>query len=272
MVTNDLEFYSFHRAERSIRRSDVVLFLLDATLDIADPDKKLAKYIADQYKPVIIVVNKWDAAKEATREHAKDKALKIDDGDLMEQYAEYISKSLQWLDYAPVAFVTAKEGKNVQAVLDLSQHLFKQANERLTTGKLNRAVRQVLEEKTPSTPRGERPKIYYATQIGVSPPTIALVVNNPDWVNENYQRFMINRFRDLLPYPEVPMKLLIRSRGAGRGKIRPEDLNIDLAEGEEQVKPRITPKGAARTKKSTGVRSGNVSKRAGASVRRIRKK
>src|SRR5207302_2362233 len=86
---------------------------------------------------------------------------------------------------------------------------------RVTTGKLNRVVKQIFEERIPSTPGGRRVRVYYATQIATAPPTIALVVNKPEWVEEGYQRFMINRFRELLPYPEVPIKLLIRPRGQG---------------------------------------------------------
>ena len=214
MVTNDIEFYSFHRAQRSIRRADVVLFLLDGTEAISEPDKKLASYIAEQYKPVIIVVNKWDLAMGYAREQhmANKKNEPIRDEDLMEKFVEYAQKELKHLDYAPVAFVTAKDGKNVQAVLDLSQNLFKQAHERVTTGKLNRAVKQIFEERTPTHKTGKRVKVFYATQIDIAPPTIALIVNNPTLVDGNYQRFMIHRFRELLPYAEVPMKLLIRAQ------------------------------------------------------------
>jgi GTP-binding protein len=103
----------------------------------------------------------------------------------------------------------------VQAVLDLSQHLFKQYNERVTTGRLNRAVKKIFEERTPTHKSGKRPRVFYAAQIETAPPTIALVVNNPSLVDANYQRFMINRFRELLPYSEVPIKLLIRARKQG---------------------------------------------------------
>src|SRR4051794_36740072 len=152
MVTNDIEFYSFHRAQRSIRRADVVLFLLDGTEAISEPDKKLAQYIAEQYKPVILVVNKWDLAMGYAREQhmANKKNQPIRDEELMEKFVQYGRAELKHLDYAPVAFVTAKDGKNVQAVLDLSQHLFKQAKERVTTGILNREVKQIFEERTPT--------------------------------------------------------------------------------------------------------------------------
>jgi len=212
MVTNDLEFYSFHRAQRSVRRADVVMLLIDSTEAISEPDKKLAQYIDEQFKPVIIVVNKWDLARQRLREQRQAGATEVDDATLMHQYRQYIEQQLPNLDYAPIAFLTAREGKNVQAVLDLAQHLFKQARIRVPTAKLNEAVHQILEERTPSTPTGQRPKIFYVTQIETAPPTIVVFVNNPALIDQAYQRFMINRLRELLPYPEVPIRLVFRAR------------------------------------------------------------
>jgi hypothetical protein len=100
-------------------------------------------------------------------------------------------------------------------VLDLAQHLYNQANERVTTAKLNQAVRQILEERQPSTPSGRRARIYYATQIEVAPPTLVLKVNNPHFFNDAYERFIVNRMRDLLPYAEVPIRLVVRAREHG---------------------------------------------------------
>jgi GTP-binding protein len=130
----------------------------------------------------------------------------------MAEFGEYLSQELRHLDYAPILFTTAKDGRNVQKVLDLAAHLFKQANTRITTGELNRAVKQIFSEQTPSTPSGQRVRVYYATQADVAPPTIVLFVNDPKNVSESYQRFMINRFRELLPYDEVPIKLVVRGR------------------------------------------------------------
>jgi GTP-binding protein len=211
MVTNDIEFYSFHRAERSIRRADVVVMLVDATLPISEPDKKLANYISEQFAPIVFVINKWDLARDMLRARRKD-GEHLRDEDIMEEYREYLNQELRHLDYAPMAFITAKEGRNVQVVVDLAQHLFKQANERLSTAKVNQAIRQILLEKQPSTPSGRRARIYYATQIEIAPPTIVLFVNNPDYFDSTYQRFIVNRLRDLLPYPEVPIRLVIRER------------------------------------------------------------
>ena len=232
MVTNDVEFYSFHRAERSIRRADVVLMLIDANEPVSEPDKKLAQYVFEQHKPVILVINKWDLARVALRERRKG-GEDLRDEDLMEEYREYLHAELPNLTFAPLAFVTAKETRNVQMVLDLAQHLYKQANERLSTSKLNQAVRQILQERQPSTHSGRRARIYFATQTAVAPPEIVLFVNSMHYFKDAYQRFVINRMRDLLPYPEVPIKLIVRERQHGAPGVKPVPLD-DLTH--EQVK------------------------------------
>lgn len=236
MVTNDIEFYSFHRAQRSIRRADVVLMLIDATERVSEPDKKLAQYIAEQYKPVVLVINKWDLAKAMLQEQSREQGGEFDDHGIMEEYRKYLDQELRHLDYAPIAFITAKEGKNVQAVLDLAQHLYKQAHTRVSTHKLNTTVRALLEERRPSTPTGRRARIYYVTQTDVAPPTIVLFVNNPDFINETYQRFMVNRLRERLPFPEVPIKLHVRPR------VRQAEVNEQFADEQSQAQKGRSPK------------------------------
>ena len=165
----------------------------------------------------------------------------------MEEFREYLDQELRHLDYAPVAFVTARDGKNVQVVLDMAQHLFKQANERVTTHRLNDALKQVMSERGPSTPHGRRVKVYYATQTDVAPPTIVVFVNKADYLNETYQRFMVNRFRDLLPYDEVPIRLVVRERQ------RQERGATEIADGQSRPGVRRAAKGkpASRRKVAT---------------------
>jgi GTP-binding protein len=197
-ITDNIEFYSYVRAARSVSRADVVLFMIDATLPISQVDKKLAKVIAEHDKSCVIVVNKWDLA--------KDSALTGD-------YEEYLTKSLPGLKYAPIAFTTATEGKNVQSLLDLAAEIFKQATMRLTTAKLNEAFEIIKAERVGATKRNKagRPKIYYATQIAVNPITILMFVNRPELFEETYLRYISGRLRTLLPIEEVPIRLLVRS-------------------------------------------------------------
>ena len=259
IVTNDIEFYSYHRAQRSIRRADVVLMLVDGTDPVSEPDKKLAKYIADQFKPVLIVVSKWDLTLKKLKETRKEIADgSVDDSEVMEEFREYLDEELRHIKYAPIAFITAKDGRNVQAVVDEAQFLFKQTNTRLTTGQLNRVVRQILTEKHPSTPSGRKARIYYATQTAVAPPTIVLFANNPKLIDAIYQRYMINRFRELLPYPEVPIRLVIRGR---EGKPLPAGVTTELTADGEKISARPRRPVANKKKEGKSGRRGRANKK-----------
>jgi GTP-binding protein len=198
-IADDIEYYSFARVTRSIRRADVVLLLLDATATVGQVDKRLAGFLAESFKPCILVVNKWDLAKGRADTSA---------------YGKYLSKTLPHLDYAPVAFVTAKDGRNVQSTIDLAISLYKQACSRVSTAQLNAALQQALGARAPAAKRGRGlPRIYYATQAAVRPPTIVLFVNQAHLVGAGYRRFLLNRFREFLPFAEIPIRLLFRSSG-----------------------------------------------------------
>ena len=196
-MANSIEFYSYVRATRSIQRSDVVLFLIDAAVPVSQVDKKLAKFIAEEYKSCIMVVNKWDLAKDSAA---------------TEDYEDYLTKLLPGLRYAPLAFTTATEGKNIQSVLDLAAEIFKQTMTWIPTAKLNKAFELIKQEKITAAKRGKKgwPKIYYATQVSVNPITFLMFVNRPELFEENYLRFIVNRLRSILPIEEVPIRLLTR--------------------------------------------------------------
>jgi GTP-binding protein len=195
-VSTDIEFYSMHRAERSIRRADVVLLFLDPRVRISKVDKQLSEYILQHHKPAIFVVNKWDLM--APMPTGK--------------FAPYIHATFPNLDFVPIAFITARSGRNVQAVLNLAQNLHKQASARVATGDLNRVLRHALTQQAPPLRQNRRPKIYYGTQVAANPPTIVLFTNGPELFDNTYQRYLIKNFRDHLPFADVPIKLYLRRR------------------------------------------------------------
>ena len=197
-MANDIEFYSYTRAVRSVRRADVVLFMIDSTLKVSQVDKKLAHLISEEFKACILVINKWDLAKDFA-----------DTAD----YEEYLDKVLPGLRYAPIAFTTATDGKNVQSVLDLATELFKQASIKISTATLNKAIEKIAQEQVGgSKKKGGAPKIFYATQVATCPITLLLFVNRPELFDDNFQRFVVNRLRELLGIDEVPIRLLFRAR------------------------------------------------------------
>jgi GTP-binding protein len=196
-MTTDIDFYSSHRAQRSIRRADVVLLFFDASERISKVDKQLCDYVAEQYKPCVFVVNKWDMFA----------------GSLpTEKWVAYLRDTFRTMHHVPIAFITGQTGKNVKALLNHSQMLFKQARERVSTADLNRVLRAAVEKNSPPLYKHRLPKIYYATQVGVEPPTLVLFCNTPQAISANYRRYLLGVFRDHLPFGEVPIKLYLRRR------------------------------------------------------------
>jgi GTP-binding protein len=161
---------------------------------------------------VVIVVNKWDQAKDAT----DDKGRKV----TTERYEEYFRKELGGLRFSPISFMSAKEGLNLKGTLDLALELHEQANTRVGTGKLNRIVKGLLEARGPSNRLGQEAKVYFASQVKTAPPTLVLVVNDPDLFTNNYERFMMNRLREVLPFDEVPIRLILRARKRVERRLR----------------------------------------------------
>jgi GTP-binding protein len=201
-IADSIEFYSSVRAARSVQRADVVLLMIDAAVPVSQVDKKLAQSIVDEYKGCIIIVNKWDLAKEMAA---------------TDDYREYLTKLLPGLKYAPIAFTTATEAKNVQSVLDLAAEIFKQATTWIPTPKLNKAFAAIKEQQSGGARRGAAvPKIYYATQVAINPITILMFVNKPELFDDNYRRFVVGRLQEMLPIEEVPIRLLARSNRGER--------------------------------------------------------
>jgi GTP-binding protein len=196
-VRTDIDFYGLHRAQRSIRRADVVLLFLDCSQRLSKVDKQLCHYIAEQYKPCIFVVNKWDLLYGTMP---------------TEKWVDYLHESFPTMWHAPIAFITGQTGKNVKALLNHAQHLFKQSLHRVSTADLNKLVRAALTNHQPPMYGMIRPKIYYATQVGVQPPTIVLMCNEPKAFAPDYRRYLLGVFRDQLSFGEVPIKLYLHAR------------------------------------------------------------
>ncbi len=222
-LANDVEFYGMVRAQKSIRRADVVFMFFDATETVSRVDKQLVDEIVTQHKPVIFVINKWDLAKEENMN--------------MERWGEYLGNQFASLRFAPMAFLTAKTGKNVHKLVNLAQNIFKQARTRVSTGEINRVVRAAVYRNRPPVRRNQTPKIYFATQVATEPPTIVLKCNNPTLFDNSWQRYLLGVMREELPFHEVPIKLYLRQR---------EQADERRASGERDIEPAPLQRGVPR--------------------------
>jgi len=196
-LADSVEFYSLERAHRAIRRCDVALFLIDIAADISRVDKELATAVEKEHKPCILVVNKWDLV--GTRFTT-------------EEYTRYLNDHLHGLSFAPVSFISARDRTNVDETLKLAQALFEQARHRVTTGQLNAVLQRAEATQSPRASHGKQPRLFYATQIAVTPPTILIFASHPQLISEQYVRYLGRYFREHLPFPEVPVRFVFRAR------------------------------------------------------------
>lgn len=199
-VRTDIDFYGTHRAHRSIRHADVTLMMFDCSKRISKVDRQLVHYIEQNQKPCIFVVNKWDLM----AEHMPT-----------ERWADYLNDNFTSLWNVPIAFVTGMTGKNCKRLLNHAQMLYRQSRSRISTPKLNRIIKEALiRHPPPMASNKRRPKIFYAAQIGIEPPTIMLKCNNPAAFAKTYQKYLLGVLRDSLDFGEVPIRLVLEKRSS----------------------------------------------------------
>jgi GTP-binding protein len=215
-LANSIEFYGLVRAQRSIRRADVVLMFFDATQTVSRVDKQLVEEISKHHKPCVFVVNKWDLAQEEEM--------------TIEAWGDYLVKSFGSMRHVPIAILTAKDGRNIRQLINLTQAVFKQANQRISTGKLNRALKMAVDKNPPPHRKNRRPKIYYGTQVAVAPPTIVIKCNDPKLFDESWKRYLLGFLREVSPFQEVPIRMIMRSHDDDEAGTRIEDLVLRRAD------------------------------------------
>lgn len=217
-MSDSIDFYSYTRAQRSIRRADVVFHLMDASIPVSKVDKQLSGYIIEQAKPCVFVINKWDLVKDQTT---------------TEEFNDYLNSEFSELTFAPRVFITAQTGKNMHGLIDVAVSLYKQGASRVTTGELNRLVEGAINTQQPPMRRNRRMKIFYTTQVAVMPPTLIFFCNDPKLVDPTWQRFLMNYLRDSVPYHEIPIKTFLRSRDKSRANSDSTTTDLPGPEGEE---------------------------------------
>ena len=223
-VSSSAEVFSVMRAERSIRRADLCVLIIDLIMGVTAQDKRIAGLIQEARKPAIAVLNKWDLVKPRRSEKQRGREL-----------IEEARSRLFFLDYVPVLITSASTGENVDRLFALIQKVQRAARKRIGTGVLNRLLRHAFEANPPPLVKGRRLKLFYATQatnsglhpveasVGkgsaseksrgdVAPPEFVLFVNDPPLITESYRRYLEARIREAEPYPGLPIILTLRAR------------------------------------------------------------
>ena len=192
-----VEKFSVLRAMKAIERSDVALLVVDAFEGIKSQDTHIAGYILDEWKSVVVIINKWDLIEKDTH--------------TMVEFTKFVRYELNFMDYVPILFISAKTGKRVDQVLPLALHVQEERLVRLPTSQINRIIHRAQDKHPAPSKSGKHLKIYYGSQVRNDPPTILLHVNNRELAHFTYLRYIENQIREQAPFLGTPIKILLRT-------------------------------------------------------------
>ncbi len=197
-IQSGVERYSVLRALKAIDRADVVLLLVDATESVIAQDTHIAGMAIEKAKSVVVIVNKWDAVEK--------------DSHTLAAFTEHVRQALNFMDYVPVLFISAKTGLRVGEVIPTALQVQEERLRRIPTGQLNRLLREALHDFPPPTRKGKRLRIRYASQVRTDPPTFLFHVNDPKLVHFSYMRYLENCIRAKYHFVGTPLRLSFRKQ------------------------------------------------------------
>ncbi|CAM3108311.1 GTP-binding protein [Lactobacillus bombicola] len=197
-VYEKTEKYSVMRAMSAIEHSDVVCLVLDASTGIREQDKHVAGYAHEAGCGIIIVVNKWDLPKKTSNSG--------------KEFEQVIREEFQYLDYAPILFVSAKTGQNLDQIAKLVKLVHQNQTQRIQSSILNDLLLDASKLAPAPMIKGKRLRLYYMTQVATAPPTFVVFVNDPELMHFSYQRFLINQLRNNFNLSGTPVKIIARKR------------------------------------------------------------
>ena len=195
------ERYSTLRALHALSRADVAVLVIDAVEGLTAQDAHVAGYVVEEGKGLVVAVNKWDLVADKT-----DRTF--------DQYVEWIRNEVPFLDFAPIVSISAKTGQRVGRVLEAAIDIWGERRKRIPTRELNRVVTAAVDRTPPPPVRGHRPRLFYATQAAVAPPTFVFFASNASAVHFSYRRYLENQLRETFGFDGTPIRLVFRDRAS----------------------------------------------------------
>lgn len=196
-----IDKYAALRALSAVQKCAVALCVIQADMELSQQDKNIIGIALEASKPLVIVVNKWDIHDKAETD--------------MDKFKTNLTYLLPFVTYAPVVFVSAKNGQGLDKLFQAMDMVYKQAGTRVPTALLNSVVSDAQQANETPLFHGGRLKIGYAAQVGSYPPTFVLFVNNPDFMHFSYQRYLETTFRNTFHLENVPVKIILRAKKTG---------------------------------------------------------
>jgi len=193
-----VEKFSVIRAMGAIERCDVAILLIDGEVGVTEQDEHIAGYVLEQYKSIVIAINKWDAVTK--------------DAFTMTEFTKQVRDRLHFIPWAPIIFISALSGQRIHSVLETVNDVWQNRFARLPTSDLNQIIRDAMEHHAPPSKGQRRLKIFYGTQVRTDPPIFLLHINDKKLMHFTYERFLENRIRDEYPFEGTPIRISFRER------------------------------------------------------------
>jgi GTP-binding protein len=197
-IEQGIERYSVLRAMKAIDRADVAVVMTDAVEGYTAQDAHVVGHVLEAGKGLVLVLNKWDAV-------AKDPKTA---DDLLHK----LRRDAPYLSWADIVFASARTGARIDRVLGEARRVAEERYRRIPTGELNRVITDAVRQHPPSHVRNRLPKVFYATQVSVAPPTFVIFVNDPELIHFSYRRYLENRIREAYGFLGTPIRLILRQR------------------------------------------------------------
>ena len=206
-IDDRVEQFSVQRSLRAVDRGDLIIHVIDGPEGVTDQDAQILSYAVQRGKALLLAVNKWDLVSKS-------------DGRSTEKYRDEVNYHLSFLDFAPIAFISAATGHGVRKLLQTAVSVVQAYRRKVSTSALNQALQRIVRAHTPPLSQGRSVKFYYGTQTRTSPPTFALFVNRPSAVKESYKKYLIHQLREDLGLEHAPIRLDLRPRRAEKSSRR----------------------------------------------------
>ena len=193
-----VEQFSVLRSFKAIERADVALLMIDATTGITSQDAHIAGFILEEWKSCVVIVNKWDLVEKDTF--------------TMDEFTRKIRADLNFMDYVPLLFISAKTGQRVDQVLPLALQVQEERLARLTTSKINEVIHKAQDAHPHPSHAGRQLKMFYGTQVRSDPPTFMIYVNDPKLMHFSYLRYLENQIRAEYGFLGTPIRIVTKGR------------------------------------------------------------
>ena len=197
-VDRGIERYSVLRAMKAIERADVAVVMTDAVEGYTAQDAHVVGHVLEAGKGIVLVINKWDAMEK--------------DGHTADEWLQRLRRDAPYLAWADIVFASAQTGQRVDRILHEARRVAEERYRRVATAELNRVITDAVRAHPPAHVRNRLPKVLYATQVAVGPPTFVIFVNEPELIHFSYRRYLENRIRDEYGFLGTPIKLIFRQR------------------------------------------------------------